>query len=335
MDYLRDLAGVRARVDSMAVGQEGLRTGLTSLESGLRGLEAKLIESTGSVKDSVLRDFAEARRTLEVIRAELEARKQLERDLQESSRRIEAVIAGGRSRGRAGENILAEAFKQFPPHIVETNFKVNGHPVEYALVLVDGRRVPVDSKWAAAELIDGLEREADAAARERIIGQIEQAVLAKVREVRKYIDPSSTTPWGVAAIPDAAFAVCRNTHLQAFSDRVMLMPFSLAVVYLLSLYQLHLEYCRSVDMDKLEGYVDQIDKGMDKIGAELDNKVSRGTAMIANAFDECKRQLGAMRGATSYLRSLPANTGPTAALDVGSPEPESDEVRSTEAPGNI
>ena len=148
MDYLRDLAGVRARVDSMAVGQEGLRTGLTSLESGLRGLEAKLIESTGSVKDSVLRDFAEARRTLEVIRAELEARKQLERDLQESSRRIEAVIAGGRSRGRAGENILAEAFKQFPPHIVETNFKVNGHPVEYALVLVDGRRVPVDSKWA-------------------------------------------------------------------------------------------------------------------------------------------------------------------------------------------
>ena len=302
-EHLRDLAGVRAHVDSMAVGQEGLRTSLTSLETGLKGLETKLVESTGSVRDSVLRDFAEARRTLEVIRTELEARKQLERDLQESSRRIESVIAGGRSRGRAGENILAEAFKQFPPHIVETNFRVNGHPVEYALVLVDGKRVPIDSKWTAMELVEGLEREEDVAARERIVGQIDQAVLSKVKEVTKYIDPSVTTSWGVAAVPDAVFAACRNAHLQAFTSNVILMPFSLAVVYLLSLYQLHIQYCRSVDMDQLEGYLTRMEQGIDRIDSELENRVSRGATMITNAFGECKRQVGLMRGASAITDS--------------------------------
>ncbi len=84
------------------------------------------------------------------------------------------------------------------------------------------------------------------------------------------------------------------------------MPFSLAVVYLLSLYQLHLEYCRSVDIGKLEGYLDQMEQGLEKLDRELENKISRGAIMITNAFDECKRQIGVMRGAAAYLRPLPA-----------------------------
>ncbi len=308
-DYVQELAGVKSRMDGMATGQDALRTSLVSLESALRGLETRMVESTGSVKESVLRDFADARRTLEAIRTEMESRKQLERDLQQSSRRIEMVIAGGRSRGRAGENILAEAFKQFPPNVVETSFRVNGHPVEYALVLVDGKRVPIDSKWTASDLVEGLEQETEPAARERLLNQIEQAVQTKVREVTKYIDPSMTTSWGVAAVPDAVFNVCRNAHLNAFGSNVILMPFSLAVVYLLSLYQLHLQYCRSVDIDKIEGYLNRIEQGCDRIDVELENKVSRGATMIVNAFEECKRQIGSMRGAAAYLRSLPGEDG--------------------------
>lgn len=304
---LEDLAALRAKVDGIASAQDTLRSSLTTLDSAMRGVETKLVESTGSVKDSVLRDFAEARRTLEGIRAELDSRKQLDKELRESSRRIESVIAGGRSRGRAGENILAEAFRHFPPHIVETNFRVNGRPVEYALVLADGKRVPIDSKWTAMELVERLESETDTAQRERLIAQIEQTVASKVKEVTKYIDPSRTTPWGIAAVPDAAFSVCRNAHLNAFADNVILMPFSLAILYSLTLYQLHLQYSRSVDVEKLEGYLDQLQQGLDRLDSELENKVSRGATMIFNAFNECKRQVGTMRGAAAYLRTLPGS----------------------------
>lgn len=189
---------------------------------------------------------------------------------------------------------------------METDFRVNGHPVEYALVLADGKRVPIDSKWTATGLVESLESETDPAMRDRIASQIEQAVLSKAKEVTKYIDPSVTTSWAIAAVPDAAFAVCRNAHLGAFTNKVVLMPFSLAVVYLLSLYQLHLQYCRSVDIEKLEGYLSQMEQGLEKLDKELENKVSRGATMIMNAFDECKRQVGLMRGAAAYLRTLPA-----------------------------
>jgi DNA recombination protein RmuC len=314
-ERLEHLGGLKTKVDEIASVQDNLRNSLTSLETALKGVETKVVESSGSVKDSVLRDFGEARRTLDAIKGDLEARKLLEKELQDSSRRIESVIAGGRSRGRAGENILAEAFKQFPPQIVETNFRVNGRPVEYALILADGKRVPVDSKWTAVELLEALESEGDAAAREKIAGQIEENVLAKVKEVTKYIDPAVTTSWGIAAVPDAAFAVCRNTHLDAFESKVVLMPFSLAVVYLLSLYQLHLQYCRSVDVDKLEGYLAQMEKGLETLDGELENRVSKGVKMISNAFDECKRQIGVMRGAASYLRTIPAG-GEAAQLEL-------------------
>ena len=296
-ERLEDLSNLKFATEGIASAQDTMRNSIASLEAALKGVETRVVESTGSVKDSMLRDFSEARRTLEGIKTELDARKEMEKELKESSRRIENVIAGGRSRGRAGENILAEAFKQFPPQIIESNFKVNGRPVEYALVLADGKRVPIDAKWPAVELMESLETESDAVSRDRIISQIEHAVLSKVKEVTKYIDPSVTTSWGIAAVPDAAFAVCRNTHLNAFTDRVILMPFSLAVVYLLSLYQLHLQYCRSVDIEKLEGYLSQMEQGLEKLDRELENKVSRGAAMINNAFEECKRQIGSMRGA--------------------------------------
>lgn len=314
-ERLGDMGSLKTKVEEIASVQGNLRNSLASLETALKGVETKVVESTSSVKDSVLRDFGEARRTLEAIKSDLDARKQLEKELQESSRHIEAVIAGGRSRGRAGENILAEAFKQFPPQIVETNFRVNGRVVEYALVLADGKRVPIDSKWTAVELLEALESENDPAARDRISSQIEERVLSKVKEVTKYVDPAVTTPWAIAAIPDAAFAACRNTHLDAFANKVVLMPFSLAVVYLLSLYQLHLQYCRSVDVDKLEGYLAQMEKGLETLDGELENRVAKGVKMISNAFEECKRQIGTMRGAASYLRTLPAG-GEAAPLEL-------------------
>lgn len=321
-ERLEYLAGLNAKVDVIASSQDNLRNNLMTMETALKGVETKIVENSMSVKDSVLRDFGEARRTLEAIKNDLDARKQLEKELQESSRRIENVIVGGRSRGKAGENVLAEAFKQFPPNIIETNFKVNGRIVEYALILADGKRVPIDSKWPAVSLIESLELESDIIARGKIISQIEQVMCSKVKEVTKYINPSCTTTWAIAAVPDAAFSVCHNTHLDAFADRVVLMPYSLALVYLLSLYQLHLQYAKTVDIEKVNGYLNQIDKAIEKLDSELENKVYRGSTMITNAFNECKLQIGVIRGASDYIRTFPkSEENPQAELiQISNPE---------------
>jgi hypothetical protein len=46
---------------------------------------------------------------------------------------------------------------------------------------------------------------------------------------------------------------------------------------------------------------------MDKI---IENKVARAGAMASNAYTECKRILGSMRAATSFLRELPSDHVP-------------------------
>jgi len=297
-----DAGTLKSKVEEIASTQNNLRESFNRLEVALTGVQTKVVESTGSVEKSMLKDLAGVRETLVKITSDLEARKKLEKELEESSHRIEAVVVGSRARGKAGENILEEALKKFPPQIVKRNFKVGGHSVEYALVLADGKHVPIDSKWTTPELIETLESEGDPARREEIIKQIEQTLLSKVKEVTKYIDPSVTVSWGIAAVPDSVFAVCRDVHLVAFRDRVIVMPYSLTIIYLLTLYQLHSQYSQSVDIERLKAHLNEMERDLGKLDNELENKVFRGATMVKNAYDECKSIIGKMR---IYLKVLP------------------------------
>ncbi|MBI4301527.1 MAG: DNA recombination protein RmuC [Chloroflexi bacterium] len=311
-ERLEDLGALKSKVDTVAQVQDSLRTNLSTLES-------KMVDTSNSVKDSVLRNLGDAQKTLSELKGDLETRRQMDRDLRESTKRIERVIVGGRTRGKAGENILTEALRMLPPNIVEANFKVKGHVVEYALVLADNKRVPVDSKWPSAELLERLEEETDITRQAQIIEQIEAALNSKAAEVAKYIDPSVTIHLGIAAVPDAAFYVCRHAHLDAFQHGVVLMPYSLAVVYLLSLYHVHLQYCRTVDIERLEAFLTHLESAMQKLDSELENRISRGATMINNAFTECKRLVGEMRSAAAGLRSI-GSTAVAGQLPDGEPD---------------
>jgi DNA recombination protein RmuC len=86
-------------------------------------------------------------RTLQETYTKLETQRILDEELQRITRKIETAPLGNKSRGKIGENILYEALKQFPPDMIDINFKVNRKSVEYAIILSDGKRLPIDSKW--------------------------------------------------------------------------------------------------------------------------------------------------------------------------------------------
>ncbi|TMD12709.1 MAG: DNA recombination protein RmuC [Chloroflexi bacterium] len=129
---------------------------LASLQAAVQGVETRVVESSAGVRDVIGRELQEARVLVERIKADGEARRRMEEEVQASARRIESVLLGSRSRGAAGENILQDAFREFPPDMIETNYRVNGKVVEYALVLANARRLPIDSKWPSPELLDRL-----------------------------------------------------------------------------------------------------------------------------------------------------------------------------------
>lgn len=302
---IRDLGSLKTQVDTIAQTQSTLQQAVSNLDGALKGVETKVVESASKVKDSVKEDLLKAKEGIDHLKSYYEARRQLEDELRKATQRIEGVLVGSFSRGRSGENVLHDAFKQFPPDMIEYNFKVKGKQVEYALILPNKKRLPIDSKWTSADLLDRLSQEADAEKRKPIEKEIENQLLKKVREVVQYIDEATTTHQVIAAIPDAVFTACRRAHVEAFQQSVILMPYSMTIPYVLALYNLHLQFARSVDIEKLENYLRKIESSLNELDKTLENSVAKGATMISNAYSECKKLVGEMRGMMASLKTMP------------------------------
>ena len=317
---LADLGSLRSQVESVSSQQGALTQTIGSLQVAVQGVGTKVLESSAGVRDALGRELSEARVVVERLKVDADERRRMDVEVQASARRIETVLLGSRTRGAAGENILQDAFRQFPPEMIDMNFRVNGKVVEYALVLANGKRLPIDSKWPSPDLLDRLSGDLKDPAQETLVVQeIERVLRGKVREVKQYVDLSCTLGFAIAAVPDPVFNACRRGHLEAYREGVILMPYSMTVPYVLALFRLHLQYARSIDLENLEGYLQQIDDNVAALDRVLENSISRGSTMIQNAFTDCKRNLGQMRGALAALRAMPQAA-------VSAPGPETAEI---------
>lgn len=247
-------------------------------------------------------DMGRLRELVEGLRASTDARVRAEEPVWHAVRRIESVLAGRGGRGRAGENLLEEALAHLPPGMLLRDFSVAGRRVEFALVLPDGRRLPVDSKWTAARELEELDDEAtDQERRGALCRRIEDEVVRRAREAEAYLDPSLTTPFAVACVPDAAFAICRRAHGDAFARGVILVPYASALPVLLALYALAARYGAADDVQaclaELEGMIGAMEQ-------TLENKVARAATMLNNAADEWRTHVGKARGALARGRGV-------------------------------
>jgi hypothetical protein len=306
LDSLKSLSAVQSQVGTLANSNSVIVQNINKLEVAFKGLETKFAESTGDVKQAISKDVGDARKVLIELKTRFEDQTKRDDDIHAITRRIERVIVGARSRGTSGENVLAEAFAQFPPEMMDKDFRVGGKVVEYAIVLPSKKRLPVDSKWTGVEVIERIEAEADPARIKRLENDVEKAIEKKVREVASYIDPACTTNIAIAAVPDSIYGFCKGVHIEAFKMGVLLMAYSMVVPYVLALYHLHLQFARSIDFENIEAYITKIERSLDEVDKILENRVAKAGAMVDSAYSDCKQILGSMRAATAFLRELPA-----------------------------
>lgn len=274
---------------------------------------ARLTEAMGrqALDDQAVRDGLErTRAAIDQLRLQADERRRSEDEAWAVVGRLEAVLQGGSSRGRAGENLLDEALSMLPPGLLVRDFAVDGKRVEFALVLPNGRRLPVDSKWTAVRELEAMEGEADAAVRQALARRVEDEVARRAREVSCYLDPSLTTPFAVAAVPDAAFAACRKAHADAFARGVVVVPYGTAVPAVLALYALAQRFGDAGDVQACLAEIDGLISVMEQT---LENKVARAATMLENAALEWRTNLGRARGALARGRggaSDPATAEP-------------------------
>ncbi len=234
-----------------------------------------------------------ARRALEEITVRDQERRVVDAEQREVIRRLATVLAGGAGKGRAGENVLREHLSDLPPGMLVTDFSVGGKVVEFGLLLPDGRRLPIDSKWAALAELEALEEATDPGETEACSRAVERAVTLRVREVAQYLDPALTAPVAVAAIPDAAYAVLKRAHADAFARGVVIVPYSTALPIVLFLYSLVQRFGDAADVQASLSEVGVLLGSMEGV---LENKFARAATMLANGSDEMRSHLGKARG---------------------------------------
>lgn len=291
-------AGAGALALALSAHRRWMEARLAATEAELRRLaDVNRWQEQGS--GDVRHEIAAFRGALEQLKAREDERKAREEESWQTLHRVAAVLSGGQRTGRAGENVLREALAHLPPSMVVTDFRVNGRVVEFGLVLPDGRRLPVDSKWPADRELQALQEATEPAERDRLVRLIERTVLERAREVCGYRDPSVTAPVGVAAVPDAAYAVLRRAHAEAYRQGVIVIPYSMALPVVLFLYSIVSRYGAAGDV---QACLVDLGAALDGMESTLENKLARASTMLANGSEEMRGQVGKARTALARAR---------------------------------
>jgi DNA recombination protein RmuC len=263
---------------------------LAILGERMEGLKP-LTQSVGHIRDSITE-----------MQSRVRAREETERRTTDAIHRLERVISGTQSRGAAGENMLEAVFGQLPVDWQVRNLRVGNKVVEFGLRLPNGLLLPIDSKWAAAPLLDQLNRTEDPSKRLQIKALLEATVLARAREVRKYIDPNITVGYGIAVVPDAVYELCSGVQTEAFASHVVLVGQSLFLPYLLLVFQTVLKASQTIDIQRFDLYVTSCQQDIAGMQEELEGRFSRATTMLENSRREIAGGLARVQGELTSLR---------------------------------
>lgn len=221
--------------------------------------------------------------------------------IQSSVKNIENLFHGSKSKGMAGENILREIFKRFPPELIVFDYRIEGRPVEFGLKLPDGRILPMDSKVVAVEEMNQLEIEEDEEKRQKLIKKVESEVAKKIKEVASYIHPPITWDRALMMVPDSLHAVLKESPYRAYSQSVILVPYSMAIPYILTFLDLHKRTLATYDEQQIQSFLEDLDRILNEMETVLENQIARGNTMVSNAYNEYKKLVGKVRGRMTYL----------------------------------
>ncbi len=261
------------------------------------------VNSDSKTADAIRHNLEITLRSVENIRQQHEQSQKREAENFQSLKRLESIIAGSKQKGIAGENILREALSIFPPDMIETNFKVKGKEVEFGLVLSNKKVMPIDSKWPSTDLLESVSSEEDPAELEKLMHKVQKEVAKRVSEISQYLDPNTTTPWAIGAIPDSMYSFCRDAHITAYSKNVILVSYSMLLPYLLMFFSLHLQYSSSIDMENLSHYLIDIKRNIEQMGEILENRVERARSLLTSASEDYRQILGSLKGSLSSIES--------------------------------
>ena len=311
-----EMRGLSERVLKLEQNQNAANLTIQSMETRLAQTGTatnSLIETTTAMRA----DLSRTKENLTELHSLTKAHQEMEQRTAESIRHLEAIIAGTQTKGTAGENILEFVFAKLPPEWQVKNFRVGNKAVEFGLRLPNNLILPIDSKWTATNLIEQFCNCDNPEEQQRIKSQIESAVLNKAKEVKKYIDPSLTVNFGIAAVPDAVYDACYGIQADVFQLNVIIISYSMFLPYLLLVFHTILKTSQNIDLEKLDAYVQIAQENVKKLQDELEGRFSKSIAMLNNSRTDMSTYLSKVSSGLTSLQggvSTPKLSGPAESI---------------------
>jgi DNA recombination protein RmuC len=178
-------------------GEEGKGDALVfqRLEGLERTLDARLAESAKSMQENAHRQFSESNRLVSDITKELTSVKEISRQTQsfaEELKGLQDILKNPKQRGILGEYYLETTLKNvLPPDGYQIQYPFKNGEVVDAAVFVNGKVVPIDSKFS----LDNYNRlvKAEPAERAAIEKVFVNDLKLRIQETAKYIRPDENT----------------------------------------------------------------------------------------------------------------------------------------------
>lgn len=233
--------------------------------------------------------------------ADSKARVVVERQTAESISRLETIIVGSSSKGEAGERVLENIIAKLPSEWQIQNFRIGNKFVEFGLKLSNGLILPIDSKWAATNLLEQFSASVDLDEQKKLRDQVEKIVINKAKEVQKYIEPNITTSFGVAVIPDAVYDICPTVNLETRKNNVVVVSYSMFLPYLLLVFDTVLRTSRALDTEKLNANIQVIQKSIADIEKEIEGRYSKAMNMFEYLRHDLKGYIGKVNNALASI----------------------------------
>jgi DNA anti-recombination protein RmuC len=150
--------------------------------------------------------------------------------------------------------------------LVRQNIPICTNIVEYAVVFNDGKLLPIDSKVVATNDVETLlDEKTTEEGREVLRKKIKGALANKVNEVCKYIDPKSTLPCAVMAIPDSVVSLTSDIVPEAVRKNIMIAGYSAVPQLIVYYIRIHGFYSIKEDVAEMKERLESIHQEVGKL----------------------------------------------------------------------
>ena len=228
-----------------------------------------------------------------------ESRKELDAKSDDRMLRMEQAVtsfnrtvSGTKSRGMVGESILKEALKNsIKAGIIKTELKIGSKNVEFAWDLLDGKYIPIDSKFP--DIVNAVNKYAESESIEdqKILSkEIKNKVIKEISNIQKYQNQANTIDNCILVVPPSVIDMSpeiigigkeKNVFICSYKD-----VFPIAYI----LEEQYRRFNEEGDIGEYKQRVNQLVSILDKIMTKTDT-LDRAVKQILNANDEIKDEV--------------------------------------------